>query len=89
MPCGLSQILHAIFGIERMHFERGGVDQETRADEFVVHVMIAQHVADVLAQEAFDALAEFLHAVDILLIHAPGAVRRVGLARLELLDALS
>ena len=41
--------------------------------------MIAQDVADVLAQEAFDALAEFLHAVDVGLLHAPGAVGASGL----------
>ena len=50
-------------------------------------VAIAQHVADVLAQVALDALAELLHAIDVFLVHA---VRAVGLARprLELRDAL-
>ena len=48
-----------------MHLERGGVDEEARADELVVLVVIAQDVADVLAQEALDALAEFLHAIDV------------------------
>ena len=48
---------------------------------FVVLVVVAQDVADVLAEEALDALAEFLHAVDVLLLHAPGAVRRVRRAR--------
>ncbi len=51
-------------------------------------LVIAQHVADVLAQKALDALPEFLHAVDVLLLHAPRAVRRVGRARRELLDLL-
>jgi hypothetical protein len=46
-----------------------------------------QHVADVLAEKALDALAEFLHAIDVRLRHPPGAVGRVGLARRELLDA--
>ena len=44
--------------------------------------MVAQDVADVLAEEALDALAEFLHALDVLLLHPPGAVggvRRRGL----------
>jgi hypothetical protein len=61
-------------------------DQEARADELVVLVVVAQHVTDVLAQEALDALAEFLHAVDVFLLHPPRAVRRVGFARLERLD---
>ena len=40
----------------------------------LVLVVIAQHVAHVLAQKALDALPEFLHAVDVLLLHAPRAV---------------
>ena len=50
--------------------------------------MIAQHVAHVLAQKAFDALAELLHPVDIRLLHAPRPIRRVRLARLEFRDLL-
>ena len=38
-------------------------------------VVVAQHVADVLAQVALDALAELLHAIDVLLVH-PVACRR-------------
>ena len=49
----------------------------------VLGLVVAQHVADVLAQEALDALAELLHAVDVLLLHAPGPVRRVRLAGLK------
>ena len=45
-------------------------------------------MADVLAQETFDALAKFLHAVNVLLRHAPGTVRGIRLARLERLDLL-
>ena len=66
-----------------MHLERGDADEEARAGKTVVLVVVAQHVAHVLAQEALDALAELLHAVDVGLLHAPGAVRRVGRPRLE------
>ena len=45
--------------------------------------MIAQHVADVLAEEALDALAELLHALDVRLRHPPRAVGGVGRPRLE------
>src|SRR5271166_1321624 len=69
-----------------MHFQCRGKNQKARADEFLVLVMVAQHMTDVLAQEAFDALAKFLDAVNVPLCHAPGAVRRVGRARLEFLD---
>ena len=79
----LPQFLEAILGVERMHLERGGVNQKARPDEFVVLPVIAQDVADVLAEEALDALAELLDAIDVGLRHAPGAVRRVGRARLE------
>src|SRR5262245_28132618 len=78
----------AVLGVERVHLERGGVHEEARADELVVLLVFAQHVADVLAQEALDALPELLHPVDVLLLHAPRAVLRVGRARLERLDAL-
>ena len=82
MPCACFKSGSAVLGVQRMHFQGGGVDQEARADEFVVLVVVAQDVADVLAEEAFDALAEFLHAVDVRLLHAPGAVRarRAGAA---------
>ena len=64
-----------------MHFERGGIDKQTRADELIVLVVLAQHVAHVLAEEALDAFAELLHALHVRLLHAPGAVggiRRAG-----------
>ena len=64
----------AIVGVERMHLERRCIDEEARPDELLVLVVIAQHVADVLAQEALDALAEFLHAIDVALLHPPRAV---------------
>ena len=41
-----------------------------RANELLVYLMIAQDVADVLAQKALDALAEFLDAVDIVLLQS-------------------
>ncbi len=89
MPYCVLQLGDAVLGVERVHLERGRVDEEPRADELVVLVVIAQDVADVLAEEALDALPELLHAIDVLLLHAPGAVRRVGRARLERLDASS
>jgi len=82
-----AQLSDAVFGVERVHFERRDVDEKTRADKFVVHFMIAQHMADVLTQKTFDALAKFLHAVDVRLLHPPGAVLGVGRSRLEFLDA--
>src|SRR5262249_37138169 len=75
---GLLQLRQPIRSIERVHFERGDVDQETRADELAMHLVISQDVADVLAEEALDALAELLDAVHIGLAHAPGAIGSIG-----------
>ena len=49
-----------------------------RTDELLVLVMLAQNVANVLAQETFDALAKFLHAIHVRLLHAPCSIRRIG-----------
>ena len=43
-------------------------------ERWLVLVVVADDVADVLAQEALDALVEFLDAVDVLLVHAVLAV---------------
>ncbi len=61
------QILETVLGVDRIHFEGGGVDEETRPYEFLMEFMVAQNVTDILAQEALDALAEFLGPIDVLL----------------------
>src|SRR5665213_2542862 len=71
-----------------MHFQGGGVYQETRTDELVMHMVIPEHVANVLAQKTLNALAELLHAVGIGLRNAPGSVWSIGRTHLELRDAL-
>ena len=81
------QITQPVACVERVHLERGRVHEEPRADELVVLPVIAQHVAHVLAEEALDALAELLHAIDVPLRHAPRPVGRVGRARREPADA--
>ena len=48
----------------------------------LVLLVVADHVAHVLAHEALDALAEFLAALDVDLLHPVGAVG-LGLAGLE------
>ena len=63
----LLQIRNTVLDVERVHLERGRVDEEARPDELVVLGVIAQHVADVLAEEALDALPELLDAVDVTL----------------------
>jgi hypothetical protein len=86
-PLSVSQVLQPIFGIERMHFQRGHVNQKTRPDEFVVHLMIAQHMANVLAEKTLDALPKFLNAIDVGLLHPPRPIRRIRRARTERLDS--
>jgi len=62
-----------------------------RADELVEHLMIAEHVADVLAQEALDALPELLHTLHVhcAIRHVPSAASGgLGLKRLMLFFAV-
>ena len=68
IPCVSFRSAEPVRGVERVHLERGGVDEEPRADEPLELAVIAQDVAHVLAQEALDALAELLHAVDVALL---------------------
>src|SRR5438067_1198282 len=77
----LTQGGDAIRLVQWIHFQSCRIDQEARADKLLVHVMLAQNMADILAKEALDAFAEFLNAVGVLLGHAPSPVRRVGRAR--------
>jgi len=55
----------AIEGIERVEFEAGDADEEARAAEGFLFVMLANDVTDILAKKAFDTLAEFLDTIDV------------------------
>src|SRR2546425_1344952 len=71
----------AVTRVQRMHVEARDLDEEARPGErALLVVVVANHVAHVLAQEALDALVELLNAIDILLHHPVGAG---GLRRLE------
>src|SRR6185503_18067389 len=70
-PMQILELLRAIDRVQRMHLERCRERDKSRPDEFVVLFMIAQHVADVLAEVALDAFPEFLNAVDIALSNPP------------------
>src|SRR5947209_2102684 len=87
-PLRFLQLRDAVLGIERVHLQRRHVGEEARPDESLVQLVLAEHVADVLAEIALDALAELLHTLDVGLGHAPGAVGGVGRPGLELLDPL-
>ena len=54
-----------------MHFEAGDADEEARATKSFLGVVLAEDVANVLAQETFDALAKFLDAINIVLGDLP------------------
>lgn len=83
-----AQVREPVFGIERMHLQSGGINKKSRADEFTMQVMVAEDMADILAKETLDALAKFLDAIHIALVHAPravGSIRSAGLKRLDFL----
>src|SRR5712675_995782 len=42
----LLQLADAVFHVERVHLQRGDVHEEARAGEPVVHLVLAQHVAN-------------------------------------------
>src|SRR6266513_2127097 len=88
-PAFMAQVLAAIHVIQRMHLIDRRPHQHRGTDELLVLVMRAQDVADILAQEAFDAFPELLRPLDFELIHPPRSVRCVGLAWLEFRDALA
>src|SRR5437773_935570 len=73
----LAQLFETVLGVERMHLERRRVHEEAWTDELFVEVVVPQHVADVLAEEAFDALTKLLNTIDVLLGDPPRAVRRI------------
>src|SRR4051812_46186414 len=68
------ELVTPIEDVERMHLELRGMDQQAGADELFVQLVVAEHVTDVLTEEALYALSKFLHAVGVVLHHAPGAV---------------
>src|SRR6185503_19497567 len=84
----LPQLWNAVSHIQRVHLQRSRINQEPWPNELLVHVMFAQHVANVLAEITFNALAELLHPLHILRRDAPGAVFSIRAPWLELGDAL-
>src|SRR5918995_634924 len=62
---GPPKVSHPVLHIQRMHFQCGHMDQEAGTDELLVQMVVAEHVADILAEKALDALAKLLHPVDI------------------------
>ena len=74
---GMDDIAHAAgvaVGTLYRHFP-------TKAD--LLGAVIAQDVANILAEKAFDALSEFLYTVNILLRHPPRSIRCIRFSRFE------
>jgi hypothetical protein len=71
-----------------MHFERRCVHEKSWSDKFIVEVVVAQDVANILTEKTLDALSKLLHPFDIFRGNPPSAIGRVGLSRLEFRDAL-
>ena len=72
---GVADELGAVVRVQRVHLQLGEADEEARAEEVLLVLrVVADDVADVLAEEALDALAELLPALDVLLLHPVVAV---------------
>src|SRR5215468_4188485 len=75
---GLGQ-LQPIVGVERVHLEFGDAHEEAGPREAALVLrMVADDVADVLAEEALDALAELLAPLHVFLLHPPSPVHLLG-----------
>src|ERR1700740_2101591 len=59
------QFVESILRIERVHLERGCINQKPRTDELIVHRVLAKHVTNILAQEALDAFSKLLNSIDV------------------------
>src|SRR5215217_218051 len=69
-PEAVLGVVLAVQGVERVHVELRDPHQVTGAGEgSLVVLVVADDVAGVLAQEALDALAELLRALDVDLLH--------------------
>ncbi len=73
-PEFLADEVDPVLVVEGVHLQRGDADEEARAAELVLLRVVAEDVADVLAEEALDALAEFLDPVGLLLGEQPVGV---------------
>src|ERR1700687_5108414 len=71
-----------------MHFQAGDAHEEARATELLNFLVIAQHMAYILAKKALTAFAELLDAIDLALIHFPFDVRPRGERRNLFVDAV-
>ena len=58
-----------------MHLESRHPHEKSRSRKLLLLIMIPKHVADILAEEAFNTLAKLLYAIDLPLIHLPFNVR--------------
>src|SRR5688572_16058770 len=64
-----------------MHLQSGDAHEESWSAELLLFVVIAQDMANILAKKTLDALAEFLHPVDVALVHLPFHVGTRGEGR--------
>src|SRR5439155_21596136 len=71
-PTLVLEMGRSIRRVDWVHLEAGASDEESRAHERPLGLVVPQHVADVLAEEALDALAELLDPLDVLLLPTPG-----------------
>jgi hypothetical protein len=54
-----------------MHLKRRYPDEKPRPPELLHLLVLAENMAHILAQEAFNAFTKLLHPIHILLVHFP------------------
>ena len=70
-----------VLGIQWVHLQLRQADEEAWAvEDFLVLGVVTYHVADVLAEKAFDAPAKLLTSVDVFLEHT---VSSIGFGRIR------
>ena len=77
------QFFESVLGVNWVHFQGSGVNEESRSDEFVMKIVFSEDMADILAEEAFDAFSKLLDVINVFLFHPPRAIFGIRGSRRE------
>lgn len=77
------QFFESVLSVNWVHFQGSGVNEESRSDELVMKIVFSEDMADILAEEAFDAFPKLLDMIDVFLFHPPRAIFGIRGSRRE------